>query len=88
MASSVEEPQVTVLGAGIIGICCALSLLERGVSVRLIDKAPPAEGASCGNAGVISPLGTAPATGWAIAGLLTGTTAEIDLGPYRVDRFH
>lgn len=46
MASSVEEPQVTVLGAGIIGICCALSLLERGVSVRLIDKAPPAEGAT------------------------------------------
>ena len=60
MASTVERAQVTVLGAGIVGICCALSLLENGVSVRLIDKAPPAEAASRGNAGVISPWSCVP----------------------------
>ena len=46
---------VTIIGAGIIGICCAISLLERGVKVRIVDRQGPAEAASYGNAGVISP---------------------------------
>ena len=45
---------VTVLGAGIVGICIALFLRQRGVSVRLIDRDPPGEGCSWGNAGVLS----------------------------------
>jgi len=59
-ASSRDEPQVTVIGAGIVGVCCTLSLLEKGLSVRLIDKATPATGASLGNAGVISPWSCVP----------------------------
>ena len=55
-----DRPQVTIIGAGIVGICSALSLLERGVAVRLIDRAGPAEGASYGNAGVISPWSCVP----------------------------
>lgn len=51
---------VTVVGAGIVGVCCALSLLERGAKVRLLDKARPAEAASFGNAGVISPWSCVP----------------------------
>lgn len=43
-----------VVGAGIVGICSALSLQERGLAVTLIDPNPPAEAASYGNAGVIS----------------------------------
>lgn len=47
--------KVTIIGSGIVGICSALSLLEKGFEVEMIDRNPPAEGASSGNAGVISP---------------------------------
>ncbi|MEO0773112.1 MAG: FAD-dependent oxidoreductase [Pseudomonadota bacterium] len=52
--------EVTVLGAGIVGICTALSLLERGVTVRVIDRGPPGQETSFGNAGVISPFSVVP----------------------------
>ena len=51
---------LTILGAGIVGICTALSLLERGVPVRLIDKGPPGQETSMGNAGVVSPWSFIP----------------------------
>ncbi|MEM1277153.1 MAG: FAD-dependent oxidoreductase [Pseudomonadota bacterium] len=52
--------EVTILGAGIIGVCCALTLLERGFKVRVIDRLPPGEATSYGNAGVISPYSIVP----------------------------
>jgi D-amino-acid dehydrogenase len=55
-----EDRDVTVIGAGIVGICTALGLLEKGFTVRVIDPDPPAEGASSGNAGVISPWSCVP----------------------------
>jgi len=55
-----ENPDVTIIGAGIVGICCALSLLEKGKSVRLIDRGEPGQGTSYGNAGVISPWSCVP----------------------------
>ena len=58
--SASEATDVTIIGAGIVGICCALSLLERGVRVRVLDKQGPAEAASYGNAGVISPWSCVP----------------------------
>ena len=51
---------VTILGGGIVGICSALSLLERGISVRLIDRGAPGQETSFGNAGVISPWSIIP----------------------------
>lgn len=51
---------VAIVGAGIVGVCCALSLLSRGYKVHLIDQAEPGEGASHGNAGVISPWSFIP----------------------------
>ncbi len=51
---------VTVLGAGIVGICTGLSLLERGLNVRLIDRDDPGQATSFGNAGVISPWSIVP----------------------------
>ena len=52
--------EVAVLGAGIVGICTAISLRERGYSVILLDRNPPAEGASYGNAGSLSPWACVP----------------------------
>ena len=54
------QADVTIVGAGIVGICCALSLQEKGKRVRLIDKDAPGQGASHGNAGVISPWSCVP----------------------------
>lgn len=54
------QPDVTIIGAGIVGICSALSLLEKGVSVRIIDRNAPGSGASQGNAGIISPWSLIP----------------------------
>lgn len=54
------EGHVHVLGAGIVGICTAISLAEKGWSVELIDRNDPASGASHGNAGVISPWSCIP----------------------------
>jgi len=55
-----DGKSVVVLGAGIVGIFTALSLLERGFKVTLVDRDGPAEGASHGNAGVISPWSVVP----------------------------
>ncbi|MEE2689875.1 MAG: FAD-binding oxidoreductase [Pseudomonadota bacterium] len=57
---SINNSDITVLGAGIVGICTALSLRERGFSVMMLDRNPPAEGASYGNAGSLSPWSCVP----------------------------
>ncbi|MEY3062742.1 MAG: D-amino acid dehydrogenase small subunit [Pseudomonadota bacterium] len=46
--------QVTVLGAGMVGVSCALALQAKGWSVTLVDQQAPGEETSHGNAGVIS----------------------------------
>jgi D-amino-acid dehydrogenase len=51
---------ITILGAGIVGICTGLSLIERGTSVHLIDRSEPGQATSFGNAGVISPWSIVP----------------------------
>ncbi|QAX31872.1 NAD(P)/FAD-dependent oxidoreductase [Leisingera sp. NJS204] len=58
--STPAAPDVTVLGAGIVGICSALSLAERGLQVRLIDRDAPGQATSFGNAGIISPWSVVP----------------------------
>ncbi len=55
--------EVIIVGAGIIGICCALELRKQGCEVMLIDRGSPGGGASSGNAGVISTGGIAPYPG-------------------------
>ncbi|MCP4561830.1 MAG: FAD-dependent oxidoreductase [Bosea sp.] len=52
--------RVTVLGAGTVGVCCALSLLRKGFRVTLIDRAEPGSGCSYGNAGMIQVGGCVP----------------------------
>ena len=43
--------KLTIIGAGIVGMSAALFARREGYSVRVIDKVPPGEGASFGNAG-------------------------------------
>jgi glycine/D-amino acid oxidase-like deaminating enzyme len=46
--------QVTVLGAGMVGVSCALALQAKGWRVTLVDQQAPGEETSHGNAGVLS----------------------------------
>ena len=46
--------QVTVLGAGMVGVSCALALQAKGWHVSLVDQRNPGEATSAGNAGVLS----------------------------------
>jgi len=52
--------KVAVVGAGIIGICCALELKRKGFNVTLFDENLPASQTSSGNAGVICTAGITP----------------------------
>ncbi len=54
MPDSTEKKQhFTVLGAGIVGLCCAVSLQRSGFPVTLVDRLDPGTGTSFGNAGLI-----------------------------------
>jgi len=49
------KPQrVVVIGAGVVGIACALTLRREGHDVVVLDPRLPGEGASFGNAGIIA----------------------------------
>ncbi|SDE50168.1 D-amino-acid dehydrogenase [Paracoccus isoporae] len=61
-----SQPDVIVIGAGVIGLSSALALQARGLSVTVLDREGPAAGASAGNASCfafseITPLAS-PAT--------------------------
>jgi len=56
--------RVLVVGAGIVGTCCALWLQRHGFAVTLLDRNEPGSGCSAGNAGILHsgsvlPLATA-----------------------------
>ena len=57
---AVTLQQVAVLGAGIVGVCCALELQRRGFSVTLIDRRGPGQETSYGNAGVLARSSVVP----------------------------
>lgn len=78
---------VTVIGAGVVGICTALSLAEKGVAVRLIDRAEPGQGASYGNAGVVAPHSIVPNAAPGLWKKLPGWLLSKD-GPVRIRPEH
>jgi D-amino-acid dehydrogenase len=50
-----RKTQVLVVGAGVIGVCCAYFLARRGVGVTVLERDDIGKGASYGNAGTIAP---------------------------------
>ena len=69
-----EVADVTVIGAGIIGISCALQLQKKGLKVLVVDRLPPGEGTSFGNAGVFAECGCVPVNlpgfAWKVPGMM------------------
>lgn len=55
-----EDPEILVVGAGIVGVSAALNLQRRGLRVTLADRQAPGEGASYGNAGILVPGAVLP----------------------------
>ncbi|MEL0625736.1 FAD-dependent oxidoreductase [Salinibacterium amurskyense] len=55
-----QPAKVTIIGAGIVGLCTAWFLQERGVEVTVLDRTGVAAGASLGNAGWVAPALTLP----------------------------
>ncbi len=53
-AQAQNRRNVTVIGAGIVGLCCARTLQRRGCSVSVIDQGEPGQGTSYGNAGIFA----------------------------------
>ena len=48
------QPDVIVIGAGVVGLSTALALQARGRTVTVLDREGPASGASAGNAGAFA----------------------------------
>lgn len=55
-----ERTDVVVVGGGVIGLCIALSLVEAGRSVRLLEAKAVGSGSSHGNCGTLTPSHAAP----------------------------
>jgi D-amino-acid dehydrogenase len=52
--------RVVVVGAGIVGLCTAYSLRQRGAAVTVLEAESPGAGASSGNAGWLVPSVATP----------------------------
>ncbi len=55
-----RREDVIVVGAGVIGLTCALALLDSGRAVRVIDARAAGAGSSHGNCGTITPSHATP----------------------------
>src|ERR1043166_2899788 len=51
---------ITIIGAGIVGVSCAAYLRRDGHDVTVVDVRPPGEYCSFGNAGILSPGSCVP----------------------------
>ncbi|QYJ81063.1 FAD-binding oxidoreductase [Shewanella aegiceratis] len=81
--SSARNVDVTVIGAGVIGLANAIALQKAGFSVRVIDKQGVAAGASFGNAGHFATEQVFPLADPAMLLKLPGMLLD-PLGPFRI----
>ncbi len=60
MTDSKNETRAIVIGAGIVGVCCAIELQRSGFAVTLMDRDTPGMACSFGNAGALAPWSIVP----------------------------
>jgi D-amino-acid dehydrogenase len=73
-------PHVIIIGAGIVGTSCALSLVLRGHRVTVVDPEPPGSATSAGNAGGLSAGSVVPLSGPGLLRQVPGWLSD-PLGP-------
>jgi D-amino-acid dehydrogenase len=83
MANNVSH-DIAVVGAGIIGVGCALRLARQGLRVVVIDQQPPGHGASFGNAGHLATEQVFPIADASILKRLPAMLMD-PMGPLRLD---
>lgn len=79
-----EPVDIAVVGAGIVGVACALALARQGQRVMLIDGQEPGMGASYGNAGHLATEQVFPIAEPSILGRLPAMLMD-PMGPLRLD---
>ncbi|HKY55148.1 MAG TPA: FAD-dependent oxidoreductase, partial [Anaerolineales bacterium] len=55
-----SQQDVVIIGGGVIGVCSAYYLAQKGIRVTLIEKGEIASGCSYGNGGLIVPSHSVP----------------------------
>ncbi|WP_153785842.1 FAD-dependent oxidoreductase [Pseudomonas sp. EMN2] len=78
------ETDIAVVGAGIVGVACALQLARQGKRVLLIDRQAPGHGASWGNAGHLATEQVFPIADLSILKRLPAMLLD-PMGPLRLD---
>lgn len=56
----ISQQDVVIIGGGVIGVCSAYYLAQKGIQVTLIEKGEIASGCSYGNGGLIVPSHSVP----------------------------
>lgn len=79
-----SDPDIIVVGAGIIGGACALQLARQGRQVLVVDPQEPGMGASYGNAGHLATEQVFPIADLSILKRLPGMLLD-PMGPLRLD---
>src|SRR5258706_16363934 len=74
---------ITIIGAGIVGMATASYLLRDGHNVTVVDMSPPGEYCSFGNAGILSPGSCVPIAMPGVLGKVPRYLAD-PLGPLKV----
>ncbi|EKT4530752.1 NAD(P)/FAD-dependent oxidoreductase [Pseudomonas sp. CJQ_7] len=78
------ETDIAVVGAGIVGVTCALQLTRQGHRVMLVDRQAPGLGASFGNAGHLATEQVFPIADLSILKRLPRMLLD-PMGPLRLD---
>lgn len=81
------DADIAVIGAGIVGLACALSLSRQGWRVRVLDQQEPGMGASYGNAGHMATEQVFPIADASILMRLPKMLLD-PMGPLRLDWRH
>lgn len=79
-----SDPDIAVVGAGIIGVACALQLARLGRQVVVVDQQAPGMGASYGNAGHLATEQVFPIADVSILKRLPAMLLD-PMGPLRLD---
>jgi D-amino-acid dehydrogenase len=78
-----RDPDILILGGGVIGLACAHSLLVAGRSVEIVEQATVGAGASHGNCGTLTPSHAAPLAAPGMVGKALRMMFEAD-APFHV----